>query len=65
MEVPYVVAIVAIDDAPGVQITTRLVDVDPGAVQVGMPVEVSFMAVADVVLPLFRPVTAAVGSGAP
>ncbi len=59
MEVPYVVAIVSIDDAAGVQLTTRLIDVDPAAVRVGMPVEVSFLAVADVVLPLFRPAAVA------
>lgn len=59
MEVPYVVAIVSIDDAPGVQLTTRLIDVDPAAVRVGMPVEVSFLAVADIVLPLFRPAAVA------
>ena len=58
MEVPYVVAIVSIDDAPGVQITTRLIDVDPAAVTIGMPVEVSFLHVEDIYLPLFRPVGA-------
>jgi len=58
MEVPYVVAVVAIDDAPGVQITTRLVDVDPATVAIGLPVEVTFLHVEDVYLPLFRPVGA-------
>jgi uncharacterized protein len=56
MHVPYVVAVVSIDDAPGVQLTTRLVDVDPDAVSVGMAVEVTFLAVEDVYLPLFRPI---------
>ena len=57
MEVPYVVAVVSIDDAPGVQLTTRLVDVAPDAVSVGMAVEVIFEHVYDIYLPLFRPVT--------
>lgn len=55
MEVPYVVAVVAVDDAPGVQLTTKLVEVTPDAVSVGMPVEVTFLKADDVYLPLFRP----------
>jgi uncharacterized OB-fold protein len=62
MEVPYVVAVVAVDDAPSVQLTTRLVDVEPDAVSVGMPVEVTFLLVEDIALPLFRPASAAVGA---
>jgi hypothetical protein len=57
MEVPYVVAVVAVDDAPGVQLTTRLVEVAPEAVSVGMPVEVTFLQADDIYLPLFRPLT--------
>ncbi len=57
MEVPYVVGVVSIDDAPGVQLTTRIVDVEPGAVAVDMPVEVTFLQVDDIALPLFRPVS--------
>ena len=57
MEVPYVIAIVSLDDAPGVQMMTRLIDVSPEAVSIGMPVEVSFVAVDDIFLPLFRPVS--------
>ena len=55
MEVPYVVGIVAVDDAPGVQLTTRFVDVEPEAMAVGMAVEVAFSQVEDIYLPLFRP----------
>lgn len=62
MQVPYVVAIVSIDDAPGVQITTRLIDADPASVTIGMPVEVSFLHVEDIYLPLFRPVGAETAS---
>ena len=56
MVVPYVVGVVSVDDAPGVQLTTRVVDVAPDAVHVGMPVEVTFLGVDDIFLPLFRPI---------
>jgi uncharacterized OB-fold protein len=52
----YVIALVAIDEQPGVRLTTNLVDVDPDAVEIGMPVEVVFEDRAPVFLPLFRPV---------
>jgi uncharacterized protein len=58
MVVPYVVGVVALDDAPGVQLTTRFVDVQPDNVVIGLPVEVTFLAVDDIYLPLFRPVSA-------
>jgi uncharacterized OB-fold protein len=56
MDVPYAVGVVAVDDAPGVHLTTRFVGADPAAVEVGMQVEVTFAAADDVWLPLFRPV---------
>ncbi len=62
MEVPYVLAVVSVDDAPGVQLTTRLVDVAPEAVAVGLAVEVTFLHVEDIYLPLFRPIDAEVRS---
>lgn len=65
MEVPFVVAVVSVDDAPGVQLTTRLVDVAPAEVSVGMPVEVTFLQVEDVHLPLFRPAADMGSAGAP
>jgi uncharacterized OB-fold protein len=53
---PYVVAIVELDD--GVRFTTRLTEVQPEDVRVGMPVELVFTDVGDRdVLPLFRPLT--------
>lgn len=62
--VPFLVAIVDIDDAPGVRLTTNLVDVDPDDVEIGMPLEVVFEHHDDpddpespgVYIPLFRPV---------
>jgi uncharacterized OB-fold protein len=57
MEVPYVLAVVGLDDAPDVQLTTRLVDVTPDEVQIGLAVEVTFEQVSDdLYLPLFKAV---------
>ena len=39
---PYNVALVALDDAPGVRIVTNIVELPPEEIQVGMPVEVVF-----------------------
>ena len=50
-EVPYVVALVELDE--GVRMLTRLVDVEPAAVGVGLPVEISVRG--DPKLPYFRP----------
>jgi hypothetical protein len=53
--VPYVVVVVALDDVPGVRLVSNLVDVDPAAVRIGLPVEVCFEDVADTVtVPRFR-----------
>ncbi len=48
---PYVVAIVELEEGP--RFTTRLVDVDPDDVRVGMPVTLEIAHVAGVPLPLF------------
>ncbi len=51
---PYVLAVVELDEGP--RMMTTLVDVDPAAVKIGMPVEVTFRDVSDAIaLPLFRP----------
>ena len=36
-DVPYVVALVDVDGAPGVRITANVIGVDPGDVSIGMP----------------------------
>jgi uncharacterized protein len=54
--VPYVIAVVELDDEPGLRLTTRLVNVDPEVTRAGMRVTVCFEAVEDVWLPLFKPV---------
>jgi acetyl-CoA acetyltransferase/uncharacterized OB-fold protein len=52
---PYVVAVVALDGAPGVRLTTNLVDVDPDDVRVGMRVSVTFEEQDGCWFPLFAP----------
>ena len=55
LEVPYVVAIVALDEQPSVRLMTNIIDCDVEAVHIGMRVEVSFKQAEDIYLPLFRP----------
>lgn len=55
-ELPYVVAIVAIDEDPAVRLTTNVIGCDPQAVHIGMRVAVRFEQVEDVWIPLFAPV---------
>lgn len=52
---PFAIAQVALDEDPRVKLTTRLVDVELGDLQLGMRMEVTFEQVEDVWLPLFRP----------
>jgi uncharacterized OB-fold protein len=40
--VPYVVAIIELDEQPGLRIATNIVDCEPDSVRVGLPVEVRF-----------------------
>lgn len=56
LEVPYVLAIVALDDQPGVRITAQLHDIAPEAVMIDMPVRVGFCAHGEVHIPHFVPV---------
>lgn len=59
LEPPYVVAIVEIVEQPSVRLTTNIVNCEPGAVRIGMPVRVVFEhhtdPDGDVYLPLFEP----------
>ena len=58
-ELPYVVAIVELDDDPRVRLTTNIVGCRPEEVRIGMAVRVVFEhhadAAGDVWLPLFEP----------
>jgi uncharacterized OB-fold protein len=65
-ELPFVVAIVEIEEQPSVRLTTNLVNCDHDAIAIGMPVKVVFERHDDpddpdgpgVYLPLFEPETA-------
>jgi acetyl-CoA acetyltransferase/uncharacterized OB-fold protein len=52
---PYVVAVVALEEDPGVRLTTNVVGCDPGEVHVGQEVAVRFEPHEDVWLPIFAP----------
>jgi len=54
MEVPFVLARVALDDAPGVYLTTNIINCDVEAVDIGDRVRVVFEQQDDVYLPLFE-----------
>jgi uncharacterized OB-fold protein len=52
---PYVVALVELEEQAGLRLITNLVDTDPATVKIGMPVEVTYERRTDVTLPQFRP----------
>lgn len=55
---PYVVAVIELAEQADLHVTTRLIDVDPDDVVIGMAVQVRFERYDEVYLPLFAPVTA-------
>jgi len=54
LEVPFVIARVALDGAPGVYLTTNVVGCPPETVDIGDRVRVTFLRQDDVWLPLFE-----------
>lgn len=56
LEVPYAIARVTPDGAPGVRLTTRIVGAPADQVAIGQRVKVCFVARDDVFLPCFEPV---------
>jgi uncharacterized OB-fold protein len=56
MEVPYAIAIVGLDEQPGLRLTTNIVGVAPDQVHIGQRLRVVFEQADDVWLPLFTPV---------
>jgi len=53
---PYVVAIVELEEQPGLRLVSGLRGIEPGQVRTGMPVSVTFRRVDDeVTLPEFEP----------
>lgn len=55
---PYVVGIVALEEQEDLHITTRILDVPPEDVRIGMPLQVRFEQHDEVYLPMFGPVSA-------
>jgi uncharacterized OB-fold protein len=53
--VPYTLALVELDDAPGIRILTNIIDTDPGSISAGDPLEVVFASRGSYAVPLFRP----------
>lgn len=59
-ELPITVALVELDEAGGIRLISRLVEMGQGTPRIGMPVEVVFEQAGDgVVLPVFRPIEVA------
>jgi len=55
-KLPFVLAVVELDEQPGLKMITNIVDIDPDSVRVGDRVEVTFRPLAEgFVLPVFRP----------
>jgi uncharacterized OB-fold protein len=53
-DVPYIVAVVELEE--GVRMMTRLVNIPPPSVAIGIPVRVSFLKLSDTIsLPVFEP----------
>lgn len=55
MEVPFALAVVDVDGAPGVRVTARVIDAEPEAVRIGQRMQVAFRRLEDVWLPEWRP----------
>jgi len=60
--VPYVIAIVELEEQPGLRFITNIVGCDPEAVRIGLPVQVDFEPAGEAWAPVFRPAEPA-GSG--
>ncbi|MFN7953106.1 MAG: OB-fold domain-containing protein [bacterium] len=52
---PYVIALVELDDQPGLRITSNLIGCALDSIEIGLPVEVCFDEYEGVWIPLFRP----------
>lgn len=54
LEVPYILAIIDLDDQPGVRLTVRIVGSQPEDLRIGAPVQVDFEVKEDIAIPVFR-----------
>lgn len=56
MALPFVVAVIALDDSGGLRLISNLVNVEPDAVRIGMPVAVVWEQMSDdLAIPRFEP----------
>jgi uncharacterized OB-fold protein len=58
LEVPFVIAIVELDEQPGLRLMTNIVGCAPEEVEIGMPVEVAFLERGEAFIPVFHKVAA-------
>lgn len=58
LEVPFVIAIVELDEQAGLRLMTNIVDCAPEEVEIGMPVEVAFVERGEAFIPVFHKVAA-------
>lgn len=59
MQVPFALAVVDLDDAPGVRVTAPVVTDDPNGVRIGQAMRIGFEPSGDVWLPQWHPAGAA------
>lgn len=55
MAVPFAIAVVDVDGAPGVRVTAKVIDADPASVTIGQAMEIAFRQADDVWIPEWRP----------
>jgi uncharacterized protein len=60
---PFTIALVDLDDAPGARLLTNIVDAAPGDLAAGDPLEVVFEPRGDYAVPQFRPAVPATAPG--
>jgi uncharacterized OB-fold protein len=58
LEVPFVIAMVDLDEQPGLRLMTNIVNCAPEEVEIGMPVEVAFVERGEAYVPVFHKVAA-------
>jgi len=55
-QLPFVIAVIALEDSGGLRMMSNIVDASPGDVEIGMPVEVVWEDMSDeLTIPRFRP----------
>ena len=54
---PFVIAVISLEGAGGVRMISNLVDIEPAALEIGLPVEIAWEDMSgDLAVPRFRPV---------